>query len=98
MEDKEELTLAQTRRRLVAADADLSRSTFTDVNLAAATFENVSLSEAGVRNANLSGIRIRDADLRNASIADCMTEGMTVDGIAVSEMMAAYRAAHPETT
>ena len=92
----------QTKRRIEAAGADLSGSSFTDVNLSGATFTDVDLAGAEVENANLSGLRVRNvnlsglkisaADLRGASIAESLTEGMTVDGIEVAELMAAYRA------
>jgi uncharacterized protein YjbI with pentapeptide repeats len=45
-----------------------------------------------VRNANIAGIDIHRADLRGASITDCLVVGMTIDGVPVTELMAAYRA------
>jgi hypothetical protein len=42
----------------------------------------------------MKGAQIRSADLRGASIAHCLTEGMTIDGIAIEELMAAYRKAN----
>ena len=39
----------------------------------------------------LPGAAFRGIDLSGAAISHCLTEGMTVDGIAVSELMAAYR-------
>jgi uncharacterized protein YjbI with pentapeptide repeats len=49
------------------------------VNLAGATFHD----------AKLSSLRSSQADLRNESMVDIRTEGMTIDGIAVSELFAA---------
>jgi uncharacterized protein YjbI with pentapeptide repeats len=65
-----------------ATRANLSGSTFT--KLAGSRWNNV----------NLSGLRITDANLSHASIAESCTEGMTIDGIAVADLMAAYRAAN----
>jgi uncharacterized protein YjbI with pentapeptide repeats len=75
-------------------DVNLGEAVFDDVNLAGATIKNVNLSELRLEDANMKGAQIRSADLRGASIAHCLTEGMTIDGVAVSEMMAAYRKAN----
>ena len=53
-------------------------------------FEDANLSGWTVRNANFSGLSISKADLRGASFVDCLTAGMTIEGIAVNELMAAY--------
>jgi hypothetical protein len=45
-----------------------------------------------VRNANFSRLEITNADLRGTMIVDSLTQGMTIDGIPVAELMAAYRA------
>jgi uncharacterized protein YjbI with pentapeptide repeats len=62
------------------------------VNFAGARFEDANLSGWSVRNANFAGLRISNADLRGTSIVDSLTAGMTIDGISVAELMAAYRA------
>jgi len=49
------------------------------------------LSAATLDDVNLSGLQIGDANLRGASIVDSMTDGMTIDGVAVEDLMAAYR-------
>jgi uncharacterized protein YjbI with pentapeptide repeats len=102
MDAGETIQLSGTKRLVQAENTDLSGSSFTDVNLCRATFndvnfagahfEDANLSGWTVRNANFSGLMISKADLRGASIVDCLTTGMTIDGIAVAEMMAAYRA------
>jgi uncharacterized protein YjbI with pentapeptide repeats len=102
LESEQAIQLHKTKRRLEAIDADLSGSaftdvnlsgaTFTDVNLAGATIENADLSRWCVRNANLNRLKIVSADLRHAAIEDSLLDGMTIDGIAVAELMAAHRA------
>lgn len=52
------------------------------------------LSGWRVNNANLSGLHITKANLAGASIAESQTEGMTIDGIALADLMAAWRAAN----
>jgi len=79
--------LEGTRQRLEATDADMSGSTFTDVNLSGAT----------IQNANLAQLRISNADLRGVSIVESQTDGMTINGILVADLLAAYRAARSET-
>ncbi|MGA3048527.1 MAG: pentapeptide repeat-containing protein [Terracidiphilus sp.] len=101
METEEAIQLHGTKRRVEAIDADLSGSaftdvnlssaTFTDVNLAGATIENADLSRWRVRNVNLSKLHINTADLRHAVIEDSLLDGMTINGIAVAELLAAHR-------
>ena len=93
MDTEETLHLKEIRRRVEAVNADLSRSTFDDVNLSGTTFRDVSLSAASMQDVNLAVLEIRDANLTGASIAESKTDGMTIDGIPVSELLAAYRAA-----
>jgi uncharacterized protein YjbI with pentapeptide repeats len=97
------INIRGTKRQVVAEDAGLSGSSFNNVNLAGARFENVNLagaqlddvnlSNVAIHNANCAGLSLRDADLRGASIADSLTAAMTIDGIPVADLMAAYRAA-----
>ena len=47
-----------------------------------------------VRNVNLSGLRIEKANLAGASIVDGRLEGATIDGIAVVDLLAYWRAGH----
>jgi uncharacterized protein YjbI with pentapeptide repeats len=100
MDAEETIMLSGTKRLVQAEDADLSgssftdvdlsRATFNDVNFAGARFEDANLSGWSVRNANFSGLKISKADMRGASFVDCLTAGMTIEGISVAELMAAY--------
>jgi hypothetical protein len=102
MDAEETIQVKGTKRLVKAEDADLSGSSFTDVNLSGATFKDVNFAGAqfedanlsgwSVRNANLAGLKMNNADLRGASIVESLTAGMTIDGIEVAELMAAYRA------
>jgi len=102
MSAEETIQVSGARRLVLAEEADLSGSSFTDVNLsgsafrnvnfAGAEFEDANLSGWRVRNANFSGLAISNADLRGASIVDSLTTGMTIEGIPVDELLAAYRA------
>jgi len=103
MNTESSLKLAGVKQRLDAEDADMTGSafktvrlcnaTFIDVNLSQATISDANLSEASVNNANLSGLPISNANLRGASIVDSVTDGMTINGISVTDLLTAYRAA-----
>jgi hypothetical protein len=104
METKEAIQVRNAKQRFEATDVDMSGSTFTDVSLSGANFYDVNfsgavihngnLSELRAENVNLAGAQILDADLTGVSIAKSAMEGMTIDGILVAELMAAYRDAH----
>jgi uncharacterized protein YjbI with pentapeptide repeats len=83
MNDSPPMSLKGIRQRLELSDGDFSGSTFTNINLSGAVFNDVNLSGAVFKDVNLSG----------AAIADCRIDGMTIEGIAVADLMAAYRAA-----
>jgi uncharacterized protein YjbI with pentapeptide repeats len=78
----EPFQLIHTRKRLEVNDADLSGSSFVNVKLTNATFDDINLSHTTIHNVNLSHVSITDAD----------TTGMTIDGVLVSDLQAAYRA------
>jgi uncharacterized protein YjbI with pentapeptide repeats len=103
--DDEILRLEKVRRRIEARDCNLAGSSFTninlsgarfhDVNLSGATIDDVNLSGWNVQDVNFSGLKITNADLSNAAIAHCLIEGMTIDGIKVTDLLAAYRTTRP---
>jgi uncharacterized protein YjbI with pentapeptide repeats len=78
------MKLEHTKQCIEATDADLSGSTFTNVKLARAAFDDVDLTGVTIHNANLSGLQISDANLTGASL----------NGILLSDLLAAYRAAN----
>ncbi len=75
--------LKHAKQRIEATDMDLSGSVFVDVNFAGTSITDV----------NFTGLRVSDANLTDAVFNDCKTDGMTINGIAVADLMAAYRAA-----
>ncbi len=46
-----------------------------------------------VHDVNLSGLRITKANLAGVTISESRFEGMMIEGILVSDLMAAYKAA-----
>src|ERR1700722_5145983 len=93
MDTESPLQLNDVKRRIEAIDADLSGSTFEEVAFTGATWNDVSMICATISNANLTGLRIINANLTGASLEDCAANGMTINGIAVSDLLAAYRLA-----
>ncbi len=86
------MKLEQIKQRVEARNADMSGSIFVDVNLKGAAFKDVSLAGATIHEANLSGLLISQADLSGACIVESLTDGMTINGIALADMLAAYEA------
>ena len=69
-----------------------SRFAVDDVNLAGASFNNVNLAQARLTDINLSGAFFDNINFTNAVIGkNCNVTGMTIAGIAVAELLAAYR-------
>ena len=77
-EDRRLVNVATPKARFEGAN--LSPSTFSDVNLAQSQFSNVSLAAASFQDVNLS----------NCSVTDANLEGMTINGILVSELLSTY--------
>lgn len=80
------VNLAESRFFAVLSDAifndtNLARASFDDVNLGAATFNNINLQDATFDNINFSNVKISNANL----------SGMSIDGILVSDLLAAYK-------
>lgn len=75
---------------LEVENAALIGSTFTDVDLSESLFSDARLDRASFTNISMVNVRIRDADLTGVSIEDCALERMTIDGILVTELLAAY--------
>ena len=80
--------------------AKLTGSSFVDVCLGDTVFDNVSLANARLNNVNMAGTRLNninmtgarlsDINLANVEITDAHFEGMKIDGVAVTDMLAAY--------
>jgi Pentapeptide repeats (8 copies) len=81
--EEESWSMAQESKPRFAVD---------DVNLAGATFNNVSLAQARFTDINLSGSFFDNINFTNAAIGKhCNFTGATIAGIAVEELLAAYR-------
>jgi uncharacterized protein YjbI with pentapeptide repeats len=47
-----------------------------------------------VHNVNLAGLHVDKANLAGASIVNARLDGATIDGVAVADMLAYWRAGH----
>jgi uncharacterized protein YjbI with pentapeptide repeats len=74
--------LSAVRDRIEARDAGLDGSLFEDVSLAGARFADV----------NLAGSVLVNVDLRDVRIADAALDRMTIDGVPVTALLAAWDA------
>ena len=51
-------------------------------------------SRTSSHDVDLSGGRISNADLMGLSITECFLDGMTIDGVAVTDLLAVYKSTH----
>ena len=89
------------RETLAVQDADASGSRFSETNLSGSSFDDVDMSKVAVSRANLAGARFEDvnlsegvienANLTGLEIRDSNLEGMRINGVAVADLLAAYR-------
>jgi uncharacterized protein YjbI with pentapeptide repeats len=86
------IALHNVAQRVDADDANLTGSRFHNVRLADARFIDVNLSGAGFEDVTLAGATSNNANLSRVAITDCRLDGMTIEGIAVADLLAAYRA------
>jgi uncharacterized protein YjbI with pentapeptide repeats len=86
------MKLNEVAEPLDVTRSNLSDSNFNDVNLANARFENVNLSGSLLQNVNLSGVRISNANLNELAITDAALAGTTINGILVTDLLAAHEA------
>ena len=76
--------------------SDLSGSKFDDVNFSGCDVENANMSGWRIHNANLAGLHVSNANLAGFSVSNARLDGATVDGIAITDLLAYWRAGHPE--
>ena len=65
-------------------------SRFCDVDLTASVFDDVSLRRADFHNVALTGATFRDVYKADVSISQARLDGMTIDGVPVTELQRAY--------
>jgi uncharacterized protein YjbI with pentapeptide repeats len=91
------MKLEHVRESLEAKKCNLAGSIFDDVNLANVVVENVNLSHARLHDVNLSHLQITNACCHDVSISDAALDGMTINGVLVTDLFAAYRSQQHES-
>ena len=71
-------------------DSNLTACVFDDVNLGNSRFENVNLSDTSFNNLNMAGASFSNLNLSDAVITDANLKGMTINGVLVSDLFAAF--------
>ena len=74
-----------------AENANLAMSQFRDVNLSGSLFKDVNLKESCFDDVALTGARFSNVCLANAEVSDANLDGMTIEGILVTELLSVYR-------
>jgi uncharacterized protein YjbI with pentapeptide repeats len=87
------MNIASSAEAIHASDSNLSGSSFRDVNLSDAEFTNARCHRLQMRDVDLSASLIANGNLGRVRIEDCNVDGMSIDGVLVSDMLAAYLAA-----
>lgn len=83
-------------------NVNLGGATIAAANLGGATFKHIgpSLDASGTRppqepvrfvEADLNGSVFERVDLRNVKISGCLIDGLTIDGVAIAELLALHR-------
>ncbi|MEO8316031.1 MAG: VOC family protein [Pseudomonadota bacterium] len=81
------MNINNARESVQAKDSNLAGSEFLNVNLAETRFNNVNLQRTSFVNINLSEVSFSDVNLTNACITAANTTGMTINDVAVSDLL-----------
>ncbi len=77
--------------KIIAQDSKLRFSSFTDCLLGEVKFIDSSFQNSQFRECSFKDTVFSEVDLSGVAISDCKYEGMTIEGIAVSSLIGAYK-------
>ena len=77
----------QKKASPVFTDENLAGATYRNIKLEKASFTNVNLGSASFDNINFSGATFANVNLSNVAIRDARVDGMTINGVLVSELL-----------
>lgn len=80
--------------KIAACDGRLDGSTFEEVSLEKANFASVALNDAVFRRVRLDGSTLTEVSLLGVSISRSRYEGMTIDGILVTDLLRSHAEVH----
>ena len=73
------------------AQFNLSRAKFEDGTMPGVMFINANLAGAGFDDVSLVGATMRNANLTGLNIAGCRMDRMRIEGVLVTELLAAWK-------
>jgi uncharacterized protein YjbI with pentapeptide repeats len=85
------MDIADIKEVLSVRNADLSGSSFQDANMAGVQFRDINLSGAVFDDINLQNASFHNINFAGAKLTLCDTTDMSIDGIAVSDLMRTYQ-------
>lgn len=71
-------------------NSNLSGLVLDDVNLSGMSLHNVNLSGSRLENVNLSNSDYKNANFVNVTLEDCFLDGMTINGILVTDLLSKW--------
>lgn len=80
--------------RSTLEEADLTGSLFSKVRMTNLTVREADIANSKFENSSLSGSTFKNVDFKNVALEHCALDEATIDGIRVTDLLAAYRAAH----
>jgi len=86
------LKLTDCQQVLEAFDANLAKSTFREVSLAGSYVEFSTLEGTRFNNVSFDGAQFEECSFVGAAMRSGCCAGMTIDGVQVEALMAAYHA------
>ena len=82
------------KQPLDVCHADVSGSRLDDINLSGCDFHNVNVSGCSFDDLNVSDWRIHNVNLAGLRVEKANVAGASIDGIAVTDLLACWRAGH----
>ena len=73
-------------------NANIKNSVFVDINLSDSKFEDVNMKRSAITDVSLKDSVLNDVDLSNVEISNSKHDGMTIEGVPVQALFAAYHA------
>ena len=86
------MKLTDMTEALQVTDSNLTGSSFQDVDLSGSKINNARLQKLELQDVDFSESLIVDANLSGLEIRDCNLNGMQINGVAVTDLFAAYSA------
>ncbi|NRA64253.1 MAG: pentapeptide repeat-containing protein [Pseudobacteriovorax sp.] len=87
-----DINLIDKEYRIIADDSNLTSSKFSDCFLKEVQFKDSNFLSSSFEECAFKNTQFKKVDLSGVSISDCNLQGMTIEGIAITELIEAYKA------